>query len=264
MSASTRIKNLIRKKDIELAFEGYQASSFQTGLEIGAGDGYQSHLLLKYIKRLTCTEYYEDSFSQSNMISGVEYRTLDVSDIDEHFANRKFDIIFSSNVLEHITSIESVIPKFGSKLKDNGIMIHVMPNRTWKFLHILIWYFMLPNIIRKKLFNHNKSGVKRDFEWKKSGNNPNASQIGVDENRRVLSKLFPTPHGVSVNNFSEYLSFGKKFWIKVFENSGFEVVEVRKLQFHTPYRFNCALCRSIFTWIGLASSYAYYIRKRKQ
>lgn len=253
------IKHIIRRGDIDISFRDIDEKYFTKGLEIGAGDGFQSQLLSKYIQNLVCTEYYPDSFSKVEKYESIEYKILDATHIRESFSNNEFDIIFSSNVLEHLFQIGKVLDGMYFILKDDGLMIHIMPNRLWKSLHLLIWYLKYPKRIKKKYSKSIK--VNHQNNWKVSGNNP-AKQELKQKTTNKNKYLVPKPHGISNNNITEFIVFGKNYWKKLFVNVGFDIVEIRKLQFHTPYRYNFEFGRRLLTKLGLCSSYAYFLKKR--
>ena len=54
----------IRSREIEIAFGRCPEKIFATGLELGAGDGFQSGLLTRYVSRLTCTDYTLESIAR--------------------------------------------------------------------------------------------------------------------------------------------------------------------------------------------------------
>ena len=253
------IKHIIRRGDIDISFRDIDEKYFTKGLEIGAGDGFQSQLLIKYIQNLVCTEYYTDSFSKVEKNENIKYKILDATCIRETFSKNEFDIIFSSNLLEHLFQIGRVLDGMYFILKDNGLMIHIMPNRLWKFIHVFVWYFKYPQRIKNKVLR--RQPKRSQTGWKTSGNNPKTDH-GTYLHYRIKSFVSPKPHGISKSNFREFLIFGPKHWRTLFINAGFDLVEIKKLQFHTPYRYNFEFGRRLLTKMGLCSSYAYIIRKK--
>jgi ubiquinone/menaquinone biosynthesis C-methylase UbiE len=62
---------------------------------------------------------------------------LDIIDYDGHsipFDNQSFDIVFSSNVMEHILHTYEIQKEISRVLNNDGISIHVMPTPTWRIL----------------------------------------------------------------------------------------------------------------------------------
>jgi len=259
MSEKTKIiRHRLRKKDIDIAFKEYPPSFFDKGLEIGAGDGFQSQFIKRYVKHLICTEYYKERLREIKHIDGIEYKIADANYLSDHFNEKEYNLIYSSNVLEHLSKIENVLDSMRRILKDDGIMIHIMPNRLWKILHIAMWYLRYPKKIKKKLSRKKTTNKKKRQTLI---NNPK-KVLNNDIIKSKLNKFFPKPHGIEQNNYREFLAFGQRAWKSVFQNAGFEILQIRKLQFHTPYRYGFESGRRLLTQLGICSSYAYYLKKK--
>lgn len=46
---------------------------------------------------------------------------------DPAFAGKKFDLLFTHHVLEHLSSVESIVPLFDAYLKPHASMLHILP-----------------------------------------------------------------------------------------------------------------------------------------
>lgn len=96
-------------------------------LEIGAGTGWQS----KKLQELGFDVHAVD-------LDGSNYkgdRIFPVTDYDGHnipFSDSTFDIVFSSNVMEHIPHISDFQAEIQRVLKPNGCVIHVVPSSAWR------------------------------------------------------------------------------------------------------------------------------------
>lgn len=105
-------------------------------LEIGPGPGTWTKFLMKKAKKIFLVDISKEMLKQAkkNLGNKVKYGCLDFLDFK---TNRKFDLIFSSRVIEYIPDIEKTIKKIKSLLKKNGkiIIITKNPARRWK--HIL-------------------------------------------------------------------------------------------------------------------------------
>jgi ubiquinone/menaquinone biosynthesis C-methylase UbiE len=242
----------IRRKDIEILFGNYPENNFATGIEVGAGDGYQSRLLKKHIKNFTCTEYDELTFNKINKLEGVNYLRLDVAEIESCFPQKYFDLIFSSNVLEHVIDIGTALRGMRKVLKDDGVMIHVMPNRMWKLVQMILW------VPCKSIANLRERSCKDEghLEMQAQGC---VRWIGMI--KKLLNNLNPKTHGINQYNYKEYIEFGKGPWTEKMTNAGFRVESIKKMQFHTPYRIEPAWMRQILTSFGISCATAYICRK---
>ena len=56
MRAWPEIRRDIRRREIDLIFGEYADKSFDRGLELGAGDGFQATLIGHYVRELYSTE----------------------------------------------------------------------------------------------------------------------------------------------------------------------------------------------------------------
>jgi len=249
-----KVMHGIRKKDIEILFGDYPEKKFAVGIEIGAGDGYQSRLLNKHIKHFVCTEYDEQAFDKMNRLEGVNYLRLDVAEIESHFPLKYFDLIFSSNVLEHVIDIGTALRGMRKVLKDDGVMIHVMPNRMWKFVQMILW------IPCKSIANLRKRSYTEEGHLEMQAQN---RLRGIGMLKKLLHNLNPKPHGINQSNYKEYIEFGKGPWTEKITKAGFQVKSIKKMQFHTPYRIEPAWIRQIFTFFGISCAVAYICKKKR-
>ena len=70
--------------------------------------------------------------------SSIEYHFCDAEKIEDFFNKKQFNIVFSSNLLEHISNPKKVLRSIHKILKDDGITIHIMPNPFWKLSRLLL------------------------------------------------------------------------------------------------------------------------------
>ncbi len=90
-------------------------------LEFGAGTGFLSELLQsRYKVKSDCLEIDETLLQ---ILNGKGFKTFaNLSDVD-----KKYDLIFSSNVLEHIQNDKEALAQLGKLLKPNGLLVHYVP-----------------------------------------------------------------------------------------------------------------------------------------
>lgn len=97
-------------------------------LEIGAGTGWQAHALALHGYDVSAVD-----LSSSNYAAA---RVFPVMDYDGHtlpFGDDTFDIVYSSNLLEHIPHLESFQKEIHRVLRPVGCVIHVLPSGSWRF-----------------------------------------------------------------------------------------------------------------------------------
>ncbi len=169
-------------------------------LEIGGGSGWQA-IILENLGHKVSSIDIKNSFYLEEKVFNVE--TYDGKNLP--FKNKNFDVIFSSNVLEHIKEINSYQKELYRVLKDDGIAIHLMPSATWRIWTIFTdllksWYLAgphgehAPNIFIEILF------FKKTW-WKKQFSNNNWYILSTGTNN-----LFYTGNSI----LGKKISIGKR------------------------------------------------------
>jgi 2-polyprenyl-3-methyl-5-hydroxy-6-metoxy-1,4-benzoquinol methylase len=95
-------------------------------LEIGAGTGWQAQALERQGHKVSAIELASSNYRDRKVWPVTEYD-------GEHipYAPHSFDIVFSSNVLEHIPHVREFQREIHRVLKPTGHAIHVVPSSTW-------------------------------------------------------------------------------------------------------------------------------------
>jgi 2-polyprenyl-3-methyl-5-hydroxy-6-metoxy-1,4-benzoquinol methylase len=133
----------VRRREAEIVSAYFQSKRFHAALELGAGDGTQSLVISRHCDHLICTEVDNESFAtlvgtgKQNALPNVEYQMCDAQDLSR-YETRSFDLIFSSNVLEHVPDLGRCLLECSRVLADNGLMFHTMPSRWWKAFKLLL------------------------------------------------------------------------------------------------------------------------------
>ena len=188
-------------------------------LELGAGTGWQSKLLSEFGYDVKSIDLPSSNYSKQRIWNVIDYDGINIP-----YIKGSFDIVFSSNVLEHVLNLSSLQDEIFRILDDDGICIHVMPTSTWR------------------LFTNISHFIKF---WNK------APIHGV--------------HSDSLN--SEYLFFSKKNWIKIFDETNFELLNVYNIPlFYTgtavfSNRLSLNLRKILSFFIG-GSCNIYILKKR--
>lgn len=248
-----------RKREIELIKEFLNGQHFESGLEIGAGDGYQSNFLISFVDDLYCTELDEERLIGSN--GNIRYKICDAERIDTYFEPKQFDFIFSSNLFEHLPNPEAALRGIHKLLKQDGLSIHIMPSPFWALCHVIFHYpAVCIGLLRKLIKRELKISLQAEDNVDYRGNN---LKLGNRSGGRVKRALLPRPHGVSGTLVKEFFAFGKRRWIKEFEKENFEVVSVLKGPVSSGYGFGLDSIRHALEKAGLTGEYIYIIRKKR-
>ena len=88
----------IRKKEIDIVFSLLNDRHFTSGLEVGAGDGYQTALLASHIDSLISSDLNFKRIRDSLKVPNVKYKTIDADAIGGVFGAGTFNFIFFINV----------------------------------------------------------------------------------------------------------------------------------------------------------------------
>jgi ubiquinone/menaquinone biosynthesis C-methylase UbiE len=122
------------------------------------------------------------------------------------------DLVFSSNVLEHIPDLGSTLSEIRRVLRPGGTALHLMPSATWRFwTTTTAFVYLAERAVGMRRVPHGSDYV---------ASGPPVSSGGV---LRKLGQAF-LPHGEFRNAFAELYHFQRSAWRRVFETNGFDVV----------------------------------------
>jgi SAM-dependent methyltransferase len=167
-------------------------------LEIGAGTGYQA----RELQRLG----YEVSAVDIPRSSGRLFDVREFDGLSLPFPDDTFDVVFSSNVLEHVEDLSVLLAETRRVLKPSGRCIHAMPTPSWVAWSYLSGFPDIVSVAAKRL--------KESF--------------GLRSFKRIagatLVRVYPSRHGAYGSAAGELLRFSRKHWRTVFEQNGFDVL----------------------------------------
>ena len=197
-------------------------------LEIGAGAGWQAKALADQGFAVEAVDIEGSRYAQQRV---WPVRIYDGQHLP--FADGFFDVVFSSNVLEHIAHVDEFQSEIRRVLTSNGSAVHVVPTACWRFWTLVTFYVTLP---RRLLL----AAVAR---WKRRGRSASsaaevalraevdgaekarAQQPAVSGPRRLLAVLVPSRHGVAGNAVSELYLFSRFRWTTLFRRTGWKILE---------------------------------------
>ena len=207
------LRDLELEQTIELIKTEWQGKG--SLLEIGAGTGWQS-------KKFSENGYSVEAIDLKHS-EYIEHRVWKVLDYEgEHipFPDAHFDIVFSSNVLEHIPHIIDFQKEILRVLKTDGIAVHLLPSGSWRFwtslTHYPFWSGFVIKTIFSKIFrtdsNVSESPAETDL--------PQKTSIGL---KNIFNGLIPKRHGEFGNALTEMYFFSKKRWVNLFQKTGWDI-----------------------------------------
>lgn len=192
-------------------------------LEIGAAGGYQAALLAPHFAAVEAVDLPQ---SIPHRAAAFPVKPYDGRRLP--FADHSFDVVFSSNVLEHIAHVEAFQAEIRRVLKPGGRAVHVLPSASWRLWTIATHYLDLPARALARL-----RGASGD-----DGSGAPAARDGTAAPGRspVLNALFEWRHGERGSTLGELYLFSRPAWTALFRRAGFAVETVRPLGlFYTGY-----------------------------
>lgn len=210
-------------------------------LEIGAGSGWQSKMFSDLGYDVSAIDV-ETSQYLGQKVFPVE--TYDGAKIP--FSEKSFDVVFSSNVLEHITDVERFQQEIARVLAPGGFAVHVLPTASWRLWSDLTYYSALPGRAfrrLKRLSAFRRAAFWRDVEEETRPESTDLYEFGefvaagdipyepapalqqrMLRRLRLLRRLGAPTHGEKGNALSEIYYFSRYRWKPLFERAGFSVV----------------------------------------
>src|SRR5690349_17541960 len=96
-------------------------------LEIGAGTGQQAAEIARRGFAVQAIEVGSSNYSGVRVFPITDYDGTHIP-----FPDASFDIVFSSNVLEHVPHLSALNQDIARVLKPEGYCVHVMPTPSWR------------------------------------------------------------------------------------------------------------------------------------
>jgi len=229
-------------------------------LELGCGDGFLSMRLKPHCKFLVSADYRTDALGPRQQLN-LNFLSCDV----EHLPLRtcSFDMIFSSNLLEHVEDIDRALSEMYTAVKKGGIMVHAVPNVTWKVLQLVLYYpfvvYLKVSSIRDKRRHTTDNSEQIQTNMIRFKSNVKRQEGSQSVLRRIARKLKPSPHGISRSHLEEMYRFSNWYWERVFRRNGWNVVHRIRMPFYSPYGFGLNRMRRLCELLRLSSSTCYVL-----
>lgn len=193
-------------------------------LELGGGTGWQA----KHIAS------WGQNVQSIDVIEGIaeHYPVVLYDGVNIPCADRSIDLIFSSNVLEHVTSRPALFKDMKRVLRQDGYAVHVVPSASWRFWTSLVHYpYQVKRLARLA------TGSPRGGEPAQQNDShvaPPASKNALF--RKLRNALVAPPHGVDESVLKEMYAYSRWGWRSCFKAQGFEIVrEFRAGVLYTGY-----------------------------
>jgi SAM-dependent methyltransferase len=200
-------------------------------LEIGGGSGFQAALISECVQECQSVDVRPHP-QPVHPVSIYDGKILP-------FEDQSFDIIFSSNVLEHISDLDDALYECARVLKPGGKMVHVVPSHWWRIWTLLSYYPALPKILLcglRDLRKPDASDAELSRPLESTGVKEQNQQRDDEQGllaivqRRFKLKWIRTivlspRHGERGNEITEIYYFSPSWWRRMFERNGWCVLE---------------------------------------
>lgn len=186
-------------------------------LEIGGGAGYQAKFFADQGLNVTSIDVPQSNYTEARIFNVLDYDGSNIPADDQ-----SFDVVYSSNVLEHVQDLAQLNKEILRVLKPNGYAVHVLPSPSWRFWTsvttlitllglgiVYAWRAMPKQIVRSEL-----TRIKH---------------VMAEYYARAKQALTPTPHGERGNAISELYYFSRYWWIESFKSSKMRVEKVEPM-----------------------------------
>lgn len=186
-------------------------------LDIGAGTGRQAALLKRRGYAVVAVDLASSAYAAERVFPVVEYDGVNLP-LDDASVN----VVFSSNVLEHVEHLDTLLAETRRILMKDGLAIHILPTPSWRAWTTLAH---LPWLISRSLSLVFRGPGSSTQGRVRSGSE--ADGQGAGKLKRLAASLWPARHGERGNALTEVWYFSEWWWRKAFVDCGFNVIETR-------------------------------------
>jgi SAM-dependent methyltransferase len=179
-------------------------------LEVGGGTGHQARILAQRGFRTESVDLVSSAYRADQVfpIKAYDGRRLPYEDAS-------FDIIYSSNVLEHVPHLDDFEGELARVLVPGGCAVHVLPSHHWRLWTSLTHY---PAMIQAASRVISKHGARKA--------SPTLRDATSLARKRLLTVLASPRHGERGTAITEYLvHFRASTWARHFHRHGYEIVQ---------------------------------------
>jgi SAM-dependent methyltransferase len=223
-------------------------------LEVGAGAGWQAKTLADHGHAVQAIDVASSTYEGLRIWPVHLYDGFRIP-----FPDGSFDVVFSSNTLEHIPHVESFQDEIRRVLAADGLAIHILPTASWRWWSNFVHF---PFVMRTALMMLGVLPKQQEAEL--------AVATAREKNSlwTLAGKvLFPPRHGERGNSLSELWLFSRFRWRHLFAKCDWSVDRLVSMRlFCTGYAFlgpKLTVARRVrmSRFMG-SSSMAYVVRPR--
>lgn len=201
----------IRAAEIEVILARFRPGA--RILELGAGTGQQALEIRNRGFDIEALEIPASNYSQDRLFPLTDYDGRHIP-----FPDASFDIVFSSNVLEHVRDLPGLHAEIKRVLRPGGTCVHVLPTHAWRFWTLLAAF---PCGVQKAvaLLTQTTPRPRSVFERLRRMVVGFFLILGC-----LVAPFFQGRHGERGNILTELWLFRPEVWRRNFRTNGFEIV----------------------------------------
>jgi 2-polyprenyl-3-methyl-5-hydroxy-6-metoxy-1,4-benzoquinol methylase len=199
-------------------------------LEIGAGTGWQAKKMAENGYHVEAIDIEDSGYSTHRIWPITNYDGKCIP-----FPCNYFDIVFSSNVLEHIPHVVDLQIEIKRVLKPDGIAVHVLPSVSWRFWTNVAHYpFVFKTII--KIVYPKIMSLKCSIKYNRDKIYRSTQTKCVSKKKFTKNVLYPHRHGEIGTAVSELYYFSRYRWNRLFRKTGWKIKNYYSTKlFYTAY-----------------------------
>jgi SAM-dependent methyltransferase len=193
-------------------------------LEIGAGTGWQARRMAAAGFEVTAIDVADSNYRGARVWPIIDYdgRRIPAEDAS-------FDVVFSSNVLEHVDDLRRFLPETARVLRPGGRAVHLVPSATWRLWTSFTHY---PYVIGRFI----ALAASRRADPRCEGGCAEGSTIRSGRASMLRKVLWSQRHGETGNALTELYLFSRRRWRHLFDETGWTVDAVGGNElFYTGY-----------------------------
>jgi SAM-dependent methyltransferase len=194
-------------------------------LELGAGTGQQAAAIRDRGFDIEAIEIPESNYREHQVFPITAYDGRHIP-----FPDASFDVVFSSNVLEHVRDLPALEAEMTRVLRPGGVCIHVMPTHAWRLWTTLAAF---PAGVQEAIALVRAPGRPGPL-WQRA---LRAAALPFRVLGLLLHPVVQGRHGERGLLVSELWLFRPAVWRRHFLRSGFEIVRDEPMGLHYTGHF---------------------------
>jgi SAM-dependent methyltransferase len=194
-------------------------------LEIGAGTGAQARALRDRGVDIQAIEIGASNYAADRVFPIMDYDGRHIP-----YPDASFDVVFSSNVLEHVKDLPALESEIKRVLKPGGKCVHIMPTHAWRFWTTLAAF---PAAVQKVIALVRAPARSRAL----TGRVADVAGRLVRAIGTLLHPFVQGRHGEHGVLLTELWRFHPAAWRRHFRHSGFRILNDAPMGLHYTGHF---------------------------